>query len=339
MKNHRGSILVVALWTLVLLTTFSIYLGLGVRQRMIMVQRLESRHKLYLAAASGVRKAITMIHAAYRKSDQPLADVSTKAFLMNNVKDLSSIDLGDVTVDIERKILDKTFDKNEKHYGMIDEASKININFADKRSLVRLFQAVFGWDAEGSEGLAIAVIDWRTPGASTLKGFFSQEYYKNLLYPYEPKGRDFEILDELLLVEGMRQDILERLRYFVTVYGDGRVNVNTATFPVLYAIGFAGDVAKDIIEKRVGRDDVEGTADDVTFRSTEDFAAAMSVSSAFTDNDALFAHELHGNQKITTTSDFYSINAKGYTVGGKQQNTVRCVYDAVAHAIVYWNES
>lgn len=339
MRNRQGSILIFALWTLVVLTTFSIYLGFGVRQRMIMVQRLESRHKLYLAASSGVRKAIAMLHAAYEKNDQPLSVVSAKAFLMNNIRDFRSIDLGDVTVDIERKILDKTFDKNEKHYGMIDEASKININFADKRSLVRLFQAVFGWDAEGSEGLAIAIIDWRTPGTTTLKGFFSQEYYKNLRYPYEPKGRDFELVEELLLVEGMRKDIFERLRHFVTVYGDGRVNVNTATFPVLYAIGFTSDVAKDIIQKRIGFDDIEGTADDITFRSTEDFAAAMSVLSMFTENDALFVRELHGSQKITTTSDFYSIQAKGYAVGGKQQNTVRCVYDAAARTIVYWNES
>jgi len=339
MENRKGSILIIALWTLVLLTTFSIYLGLGVRQRMLMVQRFESRHKLYLAVTSGVRKAIAMINSTYRQAEQPLATLSTKAFLTDNTKDFFGIDLGDATVDIVHESFDKTLNENKKHYGMIDEASKININFADKSSLVRLFRAVFGWDAEAAEKLAAAIIDWRTPGESVLKGFFSQEYYKNLQHPYDPKGRDFEILDEVALVEGMQANLFDRLRDFITIYGDGKININTAPFEVLYALGFAEDIANNIIERRMGRDGLAGTSDDIVFTSTEEFAGAMSSSSAFAEDDALFTQELHGSQKITTSSDLYAIKAIGYTMGQKQHMSVFCVYDAVAHSIIYWQET
>lgn len=338
MNNHRGSVLVIALWTLTLLTTFAIYLGVGVRQRMLMTQRFESRHKLYLAAASGARKAIAALDTAHRKSELPLANLSWKTFLTDNAKEFQGIGFGAVRSDVVYEIFDKTFTVNKKHYGMIDESSKININFADKNSLVRLFRMVFGWDADEAEKLADALMDWRTPGDSILKGFFSQDYYKNLPHPYAPKGRDFEILDEVLQVEGMRINVFDRLRDFITVYGDGAVNVNTASFAVLYALGFSEDVADHIIEKRVGLDGIAGTNDDCLFSSTEEFASLMGSSSALTAHDALFAQELQGSQKLTVASSFYTIKALGYTMDKKQHASIRCVYDVSAHSIVYWQE-
>ena len=98
--NRRGSVLIIALWTLALLTTFAVYIGVGVQQRILMVQRIESRHKLYLAASSGIRKAIAMINIAQQKEKQPLANPTMKPFLMDNPKDFFGIDLGGVTVEV-----------------------------------------------------------------------------------------------------------------------------------------------------------------------------------------------------------------------------------------------
>ena len=45
-----------------------------------------------------------------------------------------------------------------------------------------------------------------------------------------------ESLDELLLVNGMTKDIFERIKDYVTVWGSGMVNINTAGREVLWLL-------------------------------------------------------------------------------------------------------
>jgi type II secretory pathway component PulK len=337
-KHNQGSILIFALWTLTLLVIFSVYIGIGVRQRMILVQRLESRSKLYYSAVSGIRKAIMILNQT-RPSSGLAFSAQTKAKLMNNEEDFSKIQLNGVNVDLCYAIFDKSFHQNKKQYGMIDEAAKININFADQKTLARLFQAVLGIDIERAEKLGLAMVDWRTSGESSLEGFFSDAYYENLEHPYKSKNASFEILNEVLLVEGMNAEIFERLRGFITIYGNGRININTASFQVLYALGFTPEAAEKIIAMRAGHDDIEATGDDYIFTSEDEFASLLGKTSAVTDSETLFAQKLAQEQQLSVDSDFYSLEVFASMVNEKQQMTVRCVYDASVQAIVYWQET
>jgi len=337
-EHQRGMVLVFALWTLTLLVVFSIYIGIGVRQRMILVKRLESRSKLYYSAASGIHKAIMVIDQARGLSGSALVP-RTKAILMNNGEDLSNIELNGATAEIVYHFFDKTLNQNKKQYGMIDEASKININFASKRILTRLFQVVLSWDVERAEKLALAIIDWRTSGDSSLKGFFSDEYYKTLKHPYAPKNASFEILDEALLVEGMDAEILNRLRDFITVYGDGRVNVNTVSFEVLRALGFDEALSAKLVEKCMGPDGIQGTFDDYVFESEGGFVTLLQLSSAAAENDVLYAEQLKNDQQFRVDTNIYSIEAVASIPAQKQQMSIRCVYDASIQAILYWQET
>lgn len=336
-RGNQGTVLIFALWTLTLLVVFAVHIGIGVRQRMILVQRLESRSKLYCCAVSGIRKAMMVLDETRRVSGVTFSAL-TKAKLMNNAEDFSNITMNGAHGDIGYQLFDKSFTQSKKQYGMIDEAAKINLNFADSRTLKRLLQAVLGWDAERAEKLAAAIVDWRTSGENSLKGFFSQSYYENLEHPYAAKNAFFEILNEVLLVEGMNAEIFERLRHFITVYGDGRVNVNTASFPVLYALGFNDVVVDKILSMRAGSDGLEATSDDQVFLTEDEFASMLGKSSAVTAQEALSAQQLAQDGQLRVSSDFYTIEASVRMVHQRQQMTMRCVYDAAIQSIISWQE-
>ncbi|TVQ92899.1 MAG: hypothetical protein EA397_05810 [Deltaproteobacteria bacterium] len=61
--------------------------------------------------------------------------------------------------------------------------------------------------------------------------------YERLDPPYRAKNAPFDTLEEIRLVEGWhRDDVWERFGERLTVFGDGRVNVNTADCEVLWAL-------------------------------------------------------------------------------------------------------
>jgi DNA uptake protein ComE-like DNA-binding protein len=84
----------------------------------------------------------------------------------------------------------------ELSFGLIDEASKLNLNTATSNMLV--FLPTMNLD------LTQAILDWR----DTNGGSFSQTYYAMLHPPYECKCAPFETVDELRLLYGADMDTL-----------------------------------------------------------------------------------------------------------------------------------
>ena len=86
------------------------------------------------------------------------------------------------------------------YYGLIDEASKININTATVEMLEYL--------PEMTPELAAAIIDWRDSDSDLTPGGAEAANYLLLDPPYQCKNADFETTGELRLVMGMTLEIL-----------------------------------------------------------------------------------------------------------------------------------
>ena len=141
----------------------------------------------------------------------------------------------------------------------MDEESKINLNKTDQIVLTNLLIRVLALKEEEAGQLAAALLDWRQYGESEITGFFSEDYYSNLQYPYPKKSADYETLDEMLLVKGMTQQCYDKLINYVTIYGDGAVNINTASKDVLIALGLQESLVDKILSVRRGRDGLDAT--------------------------------------------------------------------------------
>ena len=81
-------------------------------------------------------------------------------------------------------------------FGLVDEASKLNLNSATSNQLV--------WLPRMTTDLTSAILDWRsTNGPGT-----TETYYEMLQPAYECKNAPFETVDELRLLYGASMDIL-----------------------------------------------------------------------------------------------------------------------------------
>ena len=128
------------------------------------------------------------------------------------------------------------WDIEEFRVGMIDEDRKLNLNVAAPEHLARLIESVKTGDVD-SLAVANAIADWRDePEGPACTG----------TTPPCHNGR-FETVDELRLVPGMTPELFAVLEPYVTVYGSGVVNANTASATLLDAMNYPGE---SIVQQR-----------------------------------------------------------------------------------------
>lgn len=82
------------------------------------------------------------------------------------------------------------------------------------------------------------LVDWTDKGSDRVYlGGNEDSLYERLEEPYKVKNAPFDSLEEVRLVDGWhRDDVWERFGDKLTVFGDGKVNVNTADCEVLWAL-------------------------------------------------------------------------------------------------------
>ncbi len=197
---------------------------------------------------------------------------------------------------------------------------------------------VLGLEAEDAAWLANNIIDWREFGQSHAEGFFSNEYYSNLEFPYEIKSKPFELIDELMLVQGFSPEVYESLYPFITVYGDGLVNINTASPKVLYAIGFGYSVIDKLLMVRRGFDAREFSVDDHIFHKTFDVATDILAFTKMEVSEIRQIDLVNLAKRIKTNSSFYLIESQAKIRNKEEVLEAVCVYNALENRVEYWRE-
>ena len=325
---QRGSILILALWSLGLLTVFTISVGAVVQQRISLVSRIERRIQVYDAAEAGIRKAIVLL-----KSERAAVPLSAqKTALFDSPQFFKAVKVGSAVFEVSY------YDGFGLRYGLIDEERKINVNTSDRVTLENLFKEVTPLSEEARQDLASSIIDWREYGESEAGEFFSDEYYDNLKFPYKEKKGDFESTEELRLVKGMTPAVYRAVSPFVTVYGTGKVNINTAPRPVLKALGMSDALTEAVLFIRRGKDGWEGTLDDVLFSAESEIPMLEVIPPLVKLEDGDYFRNLYWQQKIGLESSHYMIQSRGYFDNRKEKKDLTCVFDMDSAKIKYWHE-
>jgi general secretion pathway protein K len=184
-----------------------------------------------------------------------------------------------------------------------DEAGTLNVNRlvqsgggqpdAEWVSFLRRLLTMRVQDAAAVEPLIESLVDW-IDGDDRPTGFGGAEapYYLGLTPPYRPADRPLTTIAELRLVKGWEPKVVEAVAPFVTVYGDGRVNFNTASREVLLSIGLDERQADAVVESRAK----------TPFKSPTDIRQVPGLSGPGTDNLIKYA---------TTGSAAFSVVATG----------------------------
>lgn len=336
-RCHQGSVLILTLWAVTFLTIFSVNIGLKVRQRVTLISRVENRSQLHLLAQAGVKKSIAVLRRDLEQHAQIYTSLG-KSRRHNNMDDFKDIHIDLGTVNVYYRTGDQDDQNKLVHYGFLDEESKININRADRKTLQNLMLLTVAKEEDQAAVLAEAIIEWREFGQTQVEGFNSEGYYATLEFPYEIKDFEFEVIEELMLVRGFTPEIFNRLVPFITIYGDGLVNINTAPRIVLMALGLPGEVADKMISVRKGVDEEEATKDDYIFYKTFDIASEMSTFVDLRREEVTQVDQLNASRKIKTNSDYFLIQSHAYTDPQKPEKMVQSVYNAKDNLIIYWRE-
>jgi len=213
--------------------------------------------------------------------DKAKTDALTDAWALP--KGLQDVALGDGTFSAVQLGAD-----GEAVYGAVDEERKLNVNKATRDMLLAVSPSV-------TEDLADAII----------------------------QARPFASLEELQTCGSVppgflgnpSEDAPGGMQALLTVYGDGKINVNTAPAPVLAAVpGLTPDAARKLVDARASADAPSGQV-------FKDVAEAEAVSGV---DAAAFAE---ARKWLTTSSEHFTIAAQGQY--GQDAQTRRRVREVV----------
>lgn len=108
------------------------------------------------------------------------------------------------------------------------ENGKININgINDKnRELLINFLVKKGIETPDADIIADSILDWMDNDDLTHINGAEDGYYGSLPDSYKSKDAQFSSIEELTLVRGVTPGIFEKIKDDITVYGDGKININ-----------------------------------------------------------------------------------------------------------------
>ncbi|MBI3912146.1 MAG: general secretion pathway protein GspK [Armatimonadetes bacterium] len=222
---RRGMVLITVQWLTLILVVFAVSLGVSGGLSARSTAHWDARGRAYFAAYSALEMQLAALEAETPGTPTlaPAADASaTEPFVLDPNEEIV--------------FLPPTLQ---------DECAKIDLNTADRETLLRL--------PGFTEELADAVIAWR---ASSGQSGYSTEFdsqYQSQQPPYEAAHRPFQSVEELLLVQGMSAEMLygtalrqERLSPAERARIDWPRGSNPPSDPTLIDLLTVGSIARNL---------------------------------------------------------------------------------------------
>ncbi len=213
MPGHRkqGSVLIIVLWVAIGLVSITLYFA----NSMSFELRASDNRVSGLAADQAIEGAARYVGyvLSNRETNGWLPDPASYQCEAVPVGDAHFWLIGRETNVLQNGPLQPVF-------GLVDEASRLNLNTAPSNMIV--------WLPRMTLDLVSAILDWRTNSGA---GGGTQNYYARLRPPYQCKSSAFETVDELRLVFGADMEILYGEDANLNGILDANENDGDATLP------------------------------------------------------------------------------------------------------------
>jgi type II secretory pathway component PulK len=255
--NERGVALMIVLWVMTLLMIIVSEFAYTMKVEGAAVRNFKDEAEAYYLASAGVNMALAEISESY-----DLVCLGRDGALVFKKKEKEVLQ----DIKAEREAL---LGGGKVFYTVTDEKGKININSAARETISDLLR-VTGVEAADRDIIADSVLDWRDPNQEHHMNGAETDYYSSLLQPYAAKDGPLDMVEELLLVQGVTPEIFygagkvppelgsrdgssgwgyKGISRHLTVRGDGMININTADESVLEAALGKGK-AQEILLRR-----------------------------------------------------------------------------------------
>jgi len=235
----RGSVLVLVLWTLLFLGTLGLAVGARVSAALNAAVTFKASTEAYYAAKSGVALAIAELHRDEEAGRRETNTWDTLAEAWSSSEDLfRDVRVGTGYFSIQHVEEDESGGLHLV-YGLEDEERRINLNLASTNLLAALFVRVGNLAQQQADTLAASLGEYRQRkakvGSSPLTPTPTEEYAGGVT----DLVNRLESVYELRFLEGVTPELFSKLEPYITVYGSGAVNLNTASKQVLVCLAEA----------------------------------------------------------------------------------------------------
>jgi DNA uptake protein ComE-like DNA-binding protein len=239
-RNSQGYVLVIVMGLLAALGVMALSLGAATRADLAQTRHFQDEAAAELLAKAGIDWTIHYLNTVARQGTLWQAPWTSQVALFQGRS------LGAGTFDIQHTAPDGTL-----HYGLQDEEARVNLNTAP----VALLAALPGVGPEVAEVIVQhrQQEPWGTPEDLVHRGLVSSPVW------YGSAGQ-------------------AGLNAYLTVWGSGKININTASPVVMTAVpGMTSALVEAIVRYRQGDDQQLGTSDDRYFRTVADLSTLAGV--------------------------------------------------------------
>ena len=320
--NKKGGALLISLFILIILSIIVGSLAVEMSIEGMLQSNKKKKYKAEILAQSGIDFAKAIIEKQDEAQELEINDMTedkddfmkNALFLkrgLNVLLDLSVTNMGNIKINIQTA-----------------ETGR-NINKLNRNQLIEIFEMANIPSTEWNE-LVDCLHDWIDPGdLHRLNGAESDDQFY-LDKGYRVKNSFVDSIEELLLIKNWNNDILYGreadeegdaifgISDLLTVWGDGKVNLNTASTNLLLSYAeYEEWELSNIMQSRMGMDGISNTIDD-GIRSVEEVNADPN--------------------KFKLQSDLLNITSTG--ISGNIECEIKCIVklEGTKPYIVYWDE-
>ncbi len=325
-RDNSGSVLVLSLWILTLLSLTALSLALKARFELKLTKYQWDDICLLQSAKAGVVHAVSVLskHRAigYSALNQEWAHAPAL---------FEKLSMAKAKLTFARDTQD-AMGERKRFYGLADEESKINLNHAPKEVLEKIFSM--------EPDIVPCLMDWRDKNNAVLSSGAESRYYESLPNPYSCRNGPLRSLAELSLVKGVTPDIFDEVKEVLTVFGTGQVNLNTASPAVLEKTGLTGSLAEKIRMFREGEDFVMGTEDDGVFESLGSVLQRLNHLYALTDEERVSLNHCLQKKMLCVKSTCFRLNMMVRTFDSRSWRRYDIVVSPYQKGLqpLYWSE-
>ena len=303
--REEGAVLLLVIMILTLISVLVLSWAQEWRTELKLASNFGEAHKCQRLAEAGIYYALGKLvnaKAAELKGQQAIAPQTQESYenLWQGDQRLHVLELPDGVVEIR----------------VGDEGGKINLNQAPEALLHNFFTGL-GLPEPQVRTMVDSLQDWRTKDSSPRPYGAKSAYYLSLDPPYVAKNGKFETVEELAWVRGFEASpLIPRLSQWLTVQATGLgINLNTASLEVLLAMGFARDLAQNIMAARQA----------MPFRNLQEIPQANAT--------PLLGQ---GMQISFRSSSFFTITSTGMVKRNRGRQTIKAIVRLEANPRVPW---
>lgn len=247
--RRNGFVLVVVLCTVIMLAGMLFAFNTKSRMTLRAIDDFEKSQRALNCARAGLNVAISAIaDTAGVDTSKPLSVFGSEQSVFDVAGGTCSLTIVEESGKLNVNLLRN--ENGDLNRARIDQLLRLidllnRENFDHSYISYSIVPAIIDWIDDDDQVTYLPFIKHENSGAES-------SYYGQLTPPYTCKNRPCDTTEELLLVKGVTMEVLNQMRDYVTVYGDGKININYAPKRVIESLSEKMDttLAQVIIDRR-----------------------------------------------------------------------------------------